>query len=82
MQYLLLAVYSILAMTVLHVFKSSLLLMDIEVISSFSLLGKRLCRVLFFFFYGLLVDRCECFSRPEVRKDCCWIIGYRHCGEV
>lgn len=50
MQYLLLAVYSILAMTVLHVFKSSLLLMDIEVISSFSLLGKRLCRVLFFFF--------------------------------
>ena len=35
-----------------------------------------------FFFYGLLVDRCECFSRPEVRKDCCWIIGYRHCGEV
>lgn len=48
MQYLLLAVYSILAMTVLHVFKSSLLLMDIEVISSFSLLEKRLCRVLFF----------------------------------
>lgn len=53
MQYLLLAVYSILAMTVLHVFKSSLLLMDIEVISSFSLLEKRLCRVLFFFMVSL-----------------------------
>ena len=48
MQYLLLAFYSILSMTILHVFKSSLLLMDIKVISSLSLLEKRLCRVLFF----------------------------------